>query len=80
MNKVLSMAFMARAKLKNMYLKNPNPMSKSSYTKQKNFCTNLLKREKRKYYNDLDTRIFENNKTFWERVKPLFSEKTKIKP
>ena len=53
--------------------------SKLSYTKQKNFCTNLLKREKRKYYIDLDTKIFENNKKFWERIKPLFSEKPKLK-
>ena len=70
---------MTRSRLKNMYLKNPNSENKLSYSKQKNYCTNLLKREKRKYYNNLDTRIFENNKTFWKRIKPLFSEKTRIK-
>ena len=79
MNKILSKAFMNRSRLKNKYLRNPNNLNKVSYTKQKNFCTNLLKREKKKYYNDLDTRIFESNKKFWERVKPLFSEKTKLK-
>ena len=70
---------MTRAQLRNKYLKNPNTMNKSSFTKQKNYCTNLLRREKKKYYNDLDTRIFESNKKFWERVKPLFSEKNKLK-
>ena len=70
---------MDRARLKNMYLKNPNTESKLAYTRHKNFCTNLLKREKRNYYNNLDTKIFKNNKTFWERVKPLFSEKSMIK-
>ena len=79
MNKTLSKAFMDRARLKNMYLKNPNTESKLAYTRHKNFCTNLLKREKRNYYNNLDTKIFKNNKTFWERVKPLFSEKSMIK-
>ena len=79
MNKKLSKAFMTRAQLRNKYLKNPNTMNKSSFTKQKNYCTNLLRREKKKYYNDLDTRIFESNKKFWERVKPLFSEKNKLK-
>ena len=79
MNKTLSKAFMTRARLRNKYFKNPTPENKLSYTKQKNFCTNLLKREKRKYYNDLDTKIFESNKKFWQRVKPLFSEKTILK-
>ena len=79
MNKTLSKASMTRAGLRNKYLKNPTPENKNSYTKQKNFCTNLLRRRKKKYYNDLDIRIFESNKKFWERVKPLFSEKTKLK-
>ena len=79
MNKTLSKAFMTRARLRNKYFKNPTPENKLSYTKQKNFCTNLLKREKKKYYGDLDTKIFESNKTFWQRVKPLFSEKTMLK-
>ena len=69
MNKNLSKAFMNRARLRNRYFKNPTTENKLSYTKQKNFCTNLLKREKRKYYNDLDTKIYESNKTFWKRIK-----------
>ena len=79
MNKTLSKAFMTRARLRNKYYKNPTPENKNAYTKQKNFCTNLLKREKKKYYNDLDTKIFDSNKKFWQRVKPLFSEKTMLK-
>ena len=34
-------------------------------------------REKKKYYNNLDLHIFKDNKTFWQRVKPLFSDKQK---
>ena len=79
MNKTLSKAFMTRARLRNKYYKNSTPENKHAYTKQKNFCTNLLKREKKKYYNDLDTKIFDSNKKFWQRVKPLFSEKTMLK-
>ena len=45
------------------------------YRKQRNFCLTLLWKEKRKYYNNLDLKIFEDNKTFWRRVKPLFSNK-----
>ena len=79
MNKTLSKAFMTIARLRNNYNKNPMGGNKLLYTKQKNFCTNLLKREKKKYYNDLDTKIFESNRKFWQRVKPLFSEKTMLK-
>ena len=45
------------------------------YKTHRNFCVNLLTREKRNYYNNLDLRIFGDNKTFWKRIKPLFSNK-----
>ena len=48
------------------------------YKKQRNFCSYLLTKEKKKYFNNLDMKIFEDNKTFWQQVKPIFSEK-KIK-
>ena len=75
MNQILSKAFMHRSKLKNIYNKNPCQYNKNAYRKQRNYCVSLLKREKKKYYNNLDIRIFDNNKTFWQRVKPLFSDK-----
>ena len=62
MNKTLSKAFMTRARLKNKYYKNPTTEKNRAYTKQGNFCTDLLKREKKTYYSDLDTRIFDSNK------------------
>ena len=39
----------------------------------------MLKREKKKYYNNLDLKIFDSNKTFWQRIKPLFSEKAALR-
>ena len=36
---------------------------------------NLLRKQKKHYYNNLDIKIFNDNKTFWQRVKPLFSDK-----
>ena len=63
---------MHRSKLKNRYNKNPNEINKSLYKKQRNFCVNLLRKEKRKYYNNLDIKIFEDNRKFWQSVKPLF--------
>ena len=79
MNKTLSKAFMHRSKLKNRYQKNPTEKNKTLYKKQRNFCVSLLKKEKKRYYNSLDLKIFDDNKKFWQRIKPLFSEKTKLK-
>ena len=80
MNKTLSKAFMHRSRLKNNFNKNPAEGNKSLYNKQRNFCVSLLKKEKRKYYNNLDVKIFDNNKTFWKRIKPLFSDKQRALP
>ena len=69
MNKDLSKAFMHRSKLKNMYNKNPTETNNLLYKKQRNFCVNLLKNEKKKYYNNLYLKIFDDSKIFWERIK-----------
>ena len=68
---------MHRSKLKNKYNKNPTENNKISYNQQRNFCVSLLKKEKRKYYNNLDPKIFKDNKTFWQRVTPIFSDEHK---
>ena len=75
MNKTLSKAFMHRSKLKNRFNKNPTEENKTLYKKQRNFCVSLLRKEKKKYYNNLDMKIFNDNNKFWKAIKPLFSEK-----
>ena len=75
MNKKLSKAFMHRSKLKNIYNKNPTEENNLAFKQYRNFCVNLLKREKKNYYNNLDLKFFEDNKKFWKMIKPLFSNK-----
>ncbi len=77
MNKILSKAFMNRTRLRNKFLKNPNATNKENYTKYRNYCVNLVRREKKKYYENLDQKSLLDNKTFWKVTKPLFSEKSK---
>ena len=72
MNKSLSKAFMHRSKLKNKYNKNPTESNNLLYKKQRNLCVNLLKKEKRNYYNHLDLKILDDNKKFWQGKKPYF--------
>ena len=68
---------MIRSKLKNVYNNNPTLENWSLYKKQRNYCVKLLRKEKQIYYNNLDLKVFENNKLFWKRIKPLFSDKQK---
>jgi len=79
MNRTLSKAFMHRSKLKNKYNKLPTEENKNSYKKYRNFCVSLLKKEKKKYFNNLDLKNIADNKTFWKSVKPLFSGKSNSK-
>ena len=75
MTKALSKAIMKRSKLKNNFNKYPSDENNRLYKKQRNYCVNLLTKEKKKYYNNLDLKIFDDNKTFWQQIKPLFSDK-----
>ena len=79
MNKTLSKEFMHRSKLKNKFHKKPTKSNEVAYKKQRNFCVSLLRREKKKHYNNLDMKIFEDNRRFWKNIKPLFSDKSNIK-
>ena len=80
MNQTLTKAFMHRSKLKNKYNKNPLRKTKEYTTNIEIYCVSLLKKEKKKYYNNLDLTIFMDNKKFWQRVRPLFSDKQKALP
>ena len=75
MNKTLSKAIMTRSRLRNRFLRNPDMTNKMKYNKQRNYCVNLLKKEKRRYYKNLDLKVINDNKKFWKTMKPLFSDK-----
>ena len=75
MNKILTKAPKTRSRLRNKYLKCPSNENETKYKKQRNYCTRLFKKEKKKFYDNVDISQITNNKTFWQAVKPLFSEK-----
>jgi len=77
MTKRLSKEIMHRSRLKNNFNSNPTDENKRLYKKQRNLCVSLVNIEKKNYYNNLDLKIFKDNKTFWRTIKPLFSEKQK---
>ena len=50
------------------------------YKKQINVCVLLLRKAKRKHYEDPIISGVNDNKKFWKRVKPLFGHKIKGNP
>ena len=77
MNKTLSQAIMQRTKLRNKFLKDPTKHNKISYTKQRNWCVLLLRKEKKGYFANLNEKDIIDTKKFWQTVKPFLSEKLK---
>ena len=66
---------MHRSKLKNLYNKFPTELNEANYKKQRNLCTNLLRKEKKKFYNDLDLSVLSDSIQFWRNIKLLLSDK-----
>ena len=75
MNKTLSKAFMTRSRLRNKFLSRPNSFNENKYKKFRNYCTSLVRKEKKKFYSNLNIELFIDNKKFWKTVRPLFSDK-----
>ena len=48
---------------------------KSLYNKQRNLCVSILRKNKRDYFGNLNSKIFTDYRKFWKTVSPLFSEK-----
>ena len=46
--------------------------------KQRDYCVSLIRKEKKAYYSNPNKRDVTDNKTFWKKVKPLFSEKISL--
>ena len=66
---------MRRSALENKFYKNRSAENKKAYKKQKNYCNRLYKRERRKFYSQLNPKNVTDNKKFWGTVTPFFSNK-----
>ena len=78
MTKDLRKAIRRRSALENKFRKMAlNNTTK--HTRNKNIiCSRVYKKERRKYYNNLDHKTIADNKQFWKAVKPFFSNKGKL--
>ena len=76
MDRELNKAVMKRSRLRNKFIKDKTQVSKEAYTKQRNLCTSMVRKKKRIYFSNLNTRDLTDNRSFWKTVKPLFSDKS----
>ena len=70
-NKELSKAIMTRTKLRNIFLQNRIEENRIRYTKQISFCVSLLRKIKKRYYENLNEKFVVDNQLFRKTVKPL---------
>ena len=75
MTKTLRKAIMRRSALENKYYKSKSLKDKEVYKKQRKFCNRLYKRERRKYFNNLNLENIVDNKIFWRTMKPFYPTK-----
>ena len=75
MNKDIHKAKMRRTRLRNRFLKEPTPVDRLAYKKQRNYCVSLMHENKKQIYQSLNVNRITDNKNFWRVVKPNFSNK-----
>ena len=67
---------MLRTRLKNRSVKTRNEVDFQRYHQQRSLVVKLNKRAKREYYGNLDMNAIKDNKSFWKKLKPFFSNST----
>ena len=75
MARELSKAIMANSKVKNSYVKWPSRENFVAYEKAKNKCNSLTRKAKRKLFKEATKIGVMSNRTFWNAVKPLLTNK-----
>ena len=73
--KNLRKMIMNRSRCKNTYFKNITVENWEKFRKLRNDCVKLTKKVKREYFQNLNIKSINDNKTFWKTVKPFFSDK-----
>ena len=74
----LRKVIMKRSQLESEYLRNSTFENMKIYKKQSNFCNRLYKKERKKFYSELDIKNITDNKLFWKTMKPFLSDKCSL--
>ena len=75
MTKALRKAIATRSRLENRFHRLKTSDSKKAFRKQRNYCSRLYKKERKRFYVKLDSKCITDNKKFWQTMKPFFTDK-----
>ena len=70
---------MKRSRLRNKFLNSKSDIDRKAYNKERNYCVSLIRREKKEFFSKLNTADISDNKVFWNKIKPFFTDKIKSK-
>ena len=79
LNKRINKEIMKRSRLRNKFLNTKSNIDRKAYNKQRNISVSLIRSEKKNFFRNINTSDITDNKTFWETVKPFFTDKIKTK-
>ena len=74
--KAMRKAIMKRSDLATTYRAQQTEENQNAFKNQRNFCNRLNKKERRKYYKNLDLRKINDRRKFWDTIKPFLSDKS----
>ena len=75
MNIELRKAIYTRPSLRNKFCKSPSKENKALYKQQRDKCVSLRRKSIKKYFNGVTKYRIATNKTFWNLIKPFFTNK-----
>ena len=78
-NKKISKEIMKGSRLRNKFLHSKSDIDRKAYNKQHNICVTLIRQEKKNFYSNFNMRDVTDNKMFWKKVRPLFTDKIQTK-
>ena len=78
MNSKIYKEVMRKTRLRNKFIDSKTDVDRIAYNKQRNYCVSLIRKEKKTYHSNLNIRDVTDNKIFWRKVKPYFSEKVNL--
>ena len=74
--KTLRRAIIRRCKAAKNCFKKQTIESLKAYKKQKHYCSKLYKKGRKKFFDNLNTSVVSDNKTFWKIIKKIFTNKS----
>ena len=77
MTKALRKAIMKCSELAAKYHKTKSIEDYDNHKKQRNFCSKLYKKERKRFYDNLDVGNINDKNKFWKTLKPMLSDKAK---